>query len=714
MARDFDMHLWARRARLYDDGSSRTEARAERGRDPSAETLEFRDADGTCYRYIELDEGLVVLTRCVPARKDITVPDVIEGMIVVGIGPSAFARLSTVVSIVCPPRIRDIGSRAFEGCSALERLTLPLHVSRFDPFWIRGCVCLDRLVLPGDVESLGSGLFESCSPRRLVIGRGTREVADAFFTRTSLERLEVDSGNLWLATDGHALMSRDGTRLVSMAVRTEDYAVPDGCQTIGRKAFAYDRLLRTVTLPDTVEVIEPFAFAVSSLERFVAPASLRSIGKKAFFRCHRLTRIGLNDGLKTIGEEAFAKSSIARLDIPASVDSIGRQIVEGTAVSFDGAEPSFTIASENPHLFVHDGGLYRRDEEGLVLAGMLSPTIVDCHVLPGTVKIGARAFLRQGTVRSVVLPEGVRSVEKSAFRGCRALRRVAFPESLETIGTEAFLETSLENLYLPAGLRHIGKFALATRGGNFDGASPTLNDVRVHPACDTFYLASGLLCERMGRGESRVVLYVGPERSVAIPREAVVIASYAFSGVRTVRELHIHAGVRKVGLQGFAVGRAVERLVIELPEPVRGHESVEMRFPDSDVGRRAMMLAFKKGVVDAEEIYRYHDSVILSLDDPFDRARQVLDRLVDPLYLNVANRTRFESMLSRGLPALCRVFAEHGCAMGFGRLADLGFLNEDNITKIIDDTNGVGDAAVTGYLLEMKRRRFGSRVDFEL
>ena len=49
------------------------------------------------------------------------------------------------------------------------------------------------------------------------------------------------------------------------------------------------------------------------------------------------------------------------------------------------------------------------------------------------------------------------------------------------------------------------------------------------------------------------------------------------------------------------------------------------------------------------------------------------------------------------------------------RLIDLGYITCENLTACIDRIGTVKDAAMTGYLLEVKRRRFGRvSMDFEL
>ena len=65
----------------------------------------------------------------------------------------------------------------------------------------------------------------------------------------------------------------------------------------------------------------------------------------------------------------------------------------------------------------------------------------------------------QADIKTVSLPEGLTSIGAYAFFRCTALKQIAFPASLETIGKWAFSECPLEELRFPEGLFHIDQFA---------------------------------------------------------------------------------------------------------------------------------------------------------------------------------------------------------------------------------------------------------------
>ena len=79
-------------------------------------------------------------------------------------------------------------------------------------------------------------------------------------------------------------------------------------------------------------------------------------------------------------------------------------------------------------------------------------------VLPQGLKtIGGSAFKDCTSLESIVLPEGLETIEKNAFWQCTSLAEVDFPEVLDTLGRDAFkFCTSLTEVELPEGLESIG------------------------------------------------------------------------------------------------------------------------------------------------------------------------------------------------------------------------------------------------------------------
>ena len=98
---------------------------------------------------------------------------------------------------------------------------------------------------------------------------------------------------------------------------------------IGKKTFAYCRVLIKVTLPETLERIEDFAFfGCSLLMKIVIPSQIKHLGRSTFNCCRSLRKVVLPEGLEKISKYAFAQcQSLKNLKIPKKVT-----VIEKTAL----------------------------------------------------------------------------------------------------------------------------------------------------------------------------------------------------------------------------------------------------------------------------------------------------------------------------------------------------------------------------------------------
>ena len=67
------------------------------------------------------------------------------------------------------------------------------------------------------------------------------------------------------------------------------------------------------------------------------------------------------------------------------------------------------------------------------------------------------AFRDNETVRKIVIPDTVTTIEKNAFMYCAALEEVELPQNLKTLGQQAFYRCSaLKKISVPEGLESLG------------------------------------------------------------------------------------------------------------------------------------------------------------------------------------------------------------------------------------------------------------------
>ena len=68
--------------------------------------------------------------------------------------------------------------------------------------------------------------------------------------------------------------------------------------------------------------------------------------------------------------------------------------------------------------------------------------------------------VKDKSVESIVIPEGVTSIFGGAFYGCRSLTKIIIPNSVTEIGVWAFIECrSLLCIDIPNSVKRIGEYA---------------------------------------------------------------------------------------------------------------------------------------------------------------------------------------------------------------------------------------------------------------
>ena len=484
--------------------------------------------------------------------------------------------------------------------------------------------------------------------------------------------------------------------------------VPAGTVEVGYKAFMYRPDIRELALPDTVQRIADFACACSSLERFCAPAQLQEIGSNAFYQCKSLAQVSLGAILRRIGQRAFAQTKIAKLHIPTTLEHLGRGCVVDTELVYEGPAPTFTVDAGNP-LYIMDGegALYIRRPEGLVMQCMLSKEARSHSILPGTVAIQAFAYRDCRKLARVSIPEGVQVIGRGAFMDCVALRTVEMPSTLRSIEVAAFENAHLSTMRIPAAVRHIGPNALAI---DRRIQQTTLTNVEIDPGNECFFAENGLLYRRHEDGSLSVLLAYSPSQVVRISGEVSGIAPNAFMRLDGVREIQISSNRLSIHPGGFPYHTGVFfRFVVDHVPSERGEE--EYRISAFDPTNHMLAVVTLDNRIDIPMLLALCDNRAMLPRD----AHYILERLDYPHWLDENMKAAFETNLGRSAEAVVLRLAEHGELDDIERMARMGFLNEDNITRIVERVTETGDTAAVACLLDLKNRRFGmQRADFSL
>ena len=213
-------------------------------------------------------------------------------------------------------------------------------------------------------------------------------------------------------------------------VNEEHITIPEthkGKKVIGIRGNVFMNLnnLKSVTLPDTMEVIRGHAFdGDSSLESINLPSKLKYLGGGAFKNCHNLKEITIPESLTEINGNTFENTGIETIELSDTITNVG-----GSA--FKDCENLKTVKLPKNITEIH-GNTFE------------NCTKLESIVIPDTVtRIGGHAFYNNSSLSSVTFTENSKLVEigSSAFRLCDNLSSIVLPKSAVMINERAFKES---------------------------------------------------------------------------------------------------------------------------------------------------------------------------------------------------------------------------------------------------------------------------------
>ena len=180
---------------------------------------------------------------------------------VTGIGDAAFNGCSALTALAIPNSVAFIGQAAFGGCTSLEHISLPKSVSSIGDYEFFGCTMLRDINISNTVTSIGTAAFRGClSLSSINIPTSVTRIGNSAFRECpSLSSLTVAKGNPAYDSRGacNAIIETNTGTLIAGCRNT---IIPTSVTGIGYAAFDGCVLLSSITIPESVSVIERKAF----------------------------------------------------------------------------------------------------------------------------------------------------------------------------------------------------------------------------------------------------------------------------------------------------------------------------------------------------------------------------------------------------------------------------------------------------------------------
>ena len=236
------------------------------------------------------------------------------------------------------------------------------------------------------------------------------------------------------------------------AIRFIDF--PTKLKTIGNKAF-YDRYLTgPLVLPEGLDSIGSEAFYYNVITEVTIPESVRAIGVSAFLKNQSLKSVTLNNSMELIDKSLFSNCN------NLAVVHGGKNVKNIAYNAFSGCDSLRSIKDVAPVTIGESAFLSCKklesfnfsriksiDYQGFCLCSSLKEA--DLTTLTS---IGTGSFNGCTSLKKVTFGNDITTIKSSAFYNCHALEEVILGSSINSLQSSSFYSTQspLKRLYITA------------------------------------------------------------------------------------------------------------------------------------------------------------------------------------------------------------------------------------------------------------------------
>ena len=432
----------------------------------------------------------------------------------------AFRGCTSLIGIIIPNSVTNIGKAAFNGCTKLKNVALGNSVTSIGWYAFDGCTSLTNITIPNSVTSIGVYAFRNCA------------------SLTSI-------------------------------------TIPDGVTSIGEVTFSGCTSLTSITIPDSVTSIGSSAFSgCTSLTSVTIPDSITSIGGYAFDGCTSLTSVTIGNGVTSIGDCAFRDcTSLTSITIPDSVISMGVYDVYDDSMhkieslTFDGCTSltEINVGNENANYSSENGVLFNKEKTTLKCypAGK---TETEYSIPDSVTSIGGYAFDGCTSLTSITIPDSVTSIGFWAFIDCVSLTSITIPDNVTRICYGAFSDTAYYNdkLNWENGILYIGNHLIEAKD-DISGSISIKQGTKLiaDSAFEDCKLIESVMIPNSVTEIGRSAFYMCVSlKNILIPDSVRTISPEMFTWCVSLEKIGIPNSVTSIGWNAFGDCTALKHIIV--------------------------------------------------------------------------------------------------------------------------------------------------------
>ena len=530
-------------------------------------------ADATTYTYGDFDYRIISgvnieITAYHGSGGPVSIPDVINGMLVTSIADYALFHCTSITSVSISDGVRNIGDAAFRDCTSMTNVNIPEFVNSIGMLAFADCDSLTAFNVDPDnaaYASVGGVLYDKAIGTMLQCPGGKVSVLipasvkaidfNAFYHCPSLAYITVSLNNMNFAGVDGVLYNNGVTTLIRCPeAKAGSMTIPSSVTVIGVSAFMHCTFLTSVTIP----------------------ASVKTVSEAAFYWCSSLTSVAIPASVNYIGDEAFSlTASLTNMTFKGNAPTtVGTWLFDhniGLVIYYYSGRTGYNAAAWKEFKLVCLGSPddfdYRAKVSGIGIEIVGYHGYDNLVVIPSVIdgkpvtSIGNAAFSSRRNLSMVIIPDSVTSIGENAFAECPYLTTVILPSNITSIGNYSFASCArLRSITIPDTVRSIG---VGTFSGcnalvqmTFEGNTPTCGRdwLNGHNASLRIQFIGG----RTGFNDSwfgvptvNMALPLAPQELQATSSNAYIVlqwASPSFTGNTTITDYLVYRGSSAAGV----------------------------------------------------------------------------------------------------------------------------------------------------------------------